>query len=144
MARNLLQHHDVLTKLSQIVKTGLSGMAASIIDFAALIALVELASISIVVAALLAAAAGAVVGFVITKLWAFQDREPADPRQITAYTAVALGNAFLVAVVLKLLVAMAGVVYPIAKVLASIVAFALWSYPAQARWVFAKGERYAM
>ncbi len=134
----------MLTKLSQIIKTGLSGIAATMIDFVALIALVELASVSIVVAALVAAGVGAVVGFVITKQWAFKDRGPTDTRQITAYTVVAVGNAFLVAVVLKLLVALSGVFYPIAKVLASVVAFALWSYPAQARWVFSKGERYAL
>ena len=134
----------MVTKLIQMLKTGLSGVAASAIDFAVLIALVEVVGLPVAIAAFLAAAVGAVVGFCITKTWAFADRAPVDSRQVGAYATVALGNAILVATLLHLLVTGSGVLYPVAKVVASLAAFALWSYPAQARWVFTKGEHYAV
>ena len=134
----------MLTKVIQMAKTGASGIAASVFDFAVLIAVVELASLPVAVAAFIAAALGAVLGFVITKVWAFDDRGPVDTRQVAAYAAVAVSNAIAVAVLLQLLVTGTGLVYPVAKAMASIAVFALWSYPAQARWVFAKGEFYAV
>ena len=127
-----------------MVKTGLSGVAASTVDFIALIVLVEVVGLPVAVAAFAAAGLGGVVGFAISKGWAFDDPRPTEFRQVAAFAGVALGNAILVVAFLQLLVSGSSVAYPIAKAAASLVAFVLWSYPAQAQWVFTKGEHYAI
>lgn len=133
----------MLAKLHEMVKTGLSGIAASVVDLIALVTLVEIVDLPVGVAAFVAAALGGVIGFAISKGWAFDDQRPTEFRQVAAFAGVALGNAILVVAFLQLLVSGSSVAYPVAKGAASLVAFVLWSYPAQAQWVFSKGEHYA-
>ncbi len=125
-----------------MMKTGLSGIAATLVDVLSLIVLVEIVGLSVAPAAFLSAALGAMCGFVFAKFWAFGDRTPLGIRQVAAYAGVAFGTASMVSVSVHLLVIL-GTAYLMAKLVASASVFALWSYPAQARWVFAKGGRYA-
>jgi putative flippase GtrA len=129
-------------RVQQMMRTGLSGAAATVVDVIALIALVEAVGMGVGWAALMAAGTGAMFGFVMAKFWAFGDRAPLTLRQVAAYAVVAGGAAVLVAISIHLLVVF-GAAYLMAKLIASIGVFALWSYPAQARWVFAKGNYYA-
>jgi putative flippase GtrA len=125
-----------------MMRTGLSSVAATVVDVIALIVLVEVMGVGVGWAALLAAGTGAVFGFTMAKFWAFGDRAPLTFRQVAAYAVVAGGAAALVAISIHLLVVF-GAAYLMAKLIASVGVFALWSYPAQARWVFAKGKHYA-
>ena len=134
----------MLKKPKQMLKAALGGVTATVVDFVVLFLLVELAGVSVVVAAFVAAVVGGCAGFAVAKLWAFEDRSPVARRQVAAFAGVAVSNAVLVAGLLRVLVVTLGLVYPVAKILASIASFVLWSYPAQSRWVFGKGERYAV
>jgi putative flippase GtrA len=124
------------------MRTGLSGLAATVVDVIVLIMLVEVVGMGVGWAALMAAGTGGVCGFVMAKFWAFGDRAPLAARQVLAYGVVVGGAAALVAISIHLLVIF-GAAYLMAKLIASVGVFALWSYPAQARWVFAKGNYYA-
>jgi putative flippase GtrA len=119
-----------------MMRTGLSGAAATALDVAVMVVLVELLRTRVGWAAFCAASCGAVANFTINKYWAFRDRSPIDPRQVIAYGAVALGAAGLAAVSVHLLVEVGGHGYLWAKGLAAVGVFALWSYPAQSRLVF--------
>ena len=136
LARDLLWLRGVRNKRDKLVKTGLSGIAASMVDVVALVCLIEFAGLSIVLSAFVSAGLGAACGFVITKFWAFRDSRPIGLGQVAAYATVAGGNAILVSVSIHVLVIF-GAAYLLAKLIASAGAFALWSYPAQSRWVFA-------
>lgn len=125
-----------------MMKTGLSSLAATVVDVISLIVLVEVVGLGVGMAALVAAGLGGVCGFVMAKFWAFDDRAPLTVRQVTAYAVVSGGAAVLVAISIHMLVIF-GAAYLMAKLIASVGVFALWSYPAQTRWVFAKGKHYA-
>jgi len=101
-----------------------------------MIALVELGRVPVAVAAFLAAATGAVVNFTGNKLWSFQDRTPTAFRQLAAYVLVCIATWSFVALAVHLLFTV-GTPYVLAKAVAQILVFISWSYPAQARFVFA-------
>ena len=75
--------------------------------------------------------------FVVNKFWAFADPSPLRLSQVTGFAVVAVGSAFLVAGCVHVFAIFAGLAYLWAKTLGSAVVFACWSYPAQARFVFA-------
>ncbi len=123
-------------RITRAMRTALSGLAATAVDVATLIALVEGFGVGVGVAAFLAATAGAIAQFALAKCWAFRDRTPVQVRQVGAYALVALGNALFVASAVHLLAGL-GAPYLIAKSVAAFVVFVSWSYPAQKRIVFA-------
>ena len=135
VARGLLSR-GVVSKAGRILRTGISGFTAAIFDLIALIFMVEIVELPVGWAAFLAAAVGAVVGFTMSKCWAFRDRGPVRKRQIGAYAVVALGSAVAVAFTVHVLAVIVGMLYLLAKGIAAVLVFALWSYPAQARLVF--------
>lgn len=124
----------------RILKTGLSGFAGAIIDVIVLIILVELAGMQVGWAAFAAAASGAGVTFVLSKFWAFRDRTPVKVKQVGVYAFVSLVTAICMAVSVHVLAIVLGLAYLIAKGIASVVVFLCWSYPAQARLVFARAS----
>ena len=87
------------------------------------------------------ALAGAVTNFTVNKYWAFAERTPIDPRQVVAYALVSLMTALFVANAVHVLAVIVGVPYLGAKGIAAVLVFALWSYPAQARFVFPTARR---
>jgi putative flippase GtrA len=140
MARGVLSS-EVVSKTARIVRTGISGLTAAIIDLASLVALVELVEMPVGWAAFLASAVGAVVGFTMSKYWAFRDPNPIRTRQIGAYALVALLSAISVAFTVHVLVVIIGMLYLLAKGVAAVLVFAVWSYPAQSRLVFPRPAR---
>ena len=122
--------------MGRILRTGVSGFAGTVIDVITLVLLVELAGISVGWAAFLAAGSGAGIAFLLSKFWAFRDRSPIQPRQIGAYAAVSLVTAICMACSVHFLAVTLRITYLIAKGIASLFVFAVWSYPAQARLVF--------
>ena len=112
-----------------------SGIATGV-DVLLLIALVEVGSVFVSLAAFLAALAGGVTNFVLNKVWAFKDGSPWSVSQVGRYALVSLVNAALVAGAVHLFAVVAGLAYLLAKALAAVLVFVAWSYPAQAKFVF--------
>jgi putative flippase GtrA len=121
--------------VKQLVTAGASGVAATGIDLAALVAQVE-AGIAVPRAAFVAAAVGAAVCFLLNKYLAFRDRSPLSMAQVARFAAVALGTALLLALAMHVVAVSAGVPYVIAKLACSVVVFLAWTFPAQRRLVF--------
>ena len=102
-----------------------------------MVLLVELAAVTPALAAAGAALAGAGVVFALNRRWAFRDPRPLDVRQVLAFAAVAGGSALINAGVVHLLAGVLRLAYLAAKAVSAAVVFLTWSYPVQARLVFA-------
>lgn len=130
--------------MRKLLKSGASGVGGYVLDMTSLVLLVELLAMPVGPAAFLSAGVGAIGGFLATKFWAFRDPTPIGPRQVIAYGLSSLGTATIVAFLVHWM-AMA-MPYPLAKFVASVITFLVWSYPAQYFLVFANaagGPRYA-
>lgn len=123
-------------RAKRLVRVGASGIAATSVDVLLLIVLVELGGVYVTVAAFLAASAGGFANFTINKFWAFKDPAPIDFRQVSSYAFVSVMTACFVALTVHVFAVLMGVPYLLAKALAAVVVFLLWSYPAQSRLVF--------
>jgi putative flippase GtrA len=122
--------------MTKLVRVGVSGVVATSIDIAALVFLVEALGSHVTLAAFLAAALGGVCNFLINKYWAFRDGAPIDLRQVTVYAFVSLVTAAFVAATVHLLAVVMVLPYLLAKAIAAVLVFLVWTYPAQARLVF--------
>lgn len=129
----------VVTKKNarELITAGFGGIAATIVDIAVLVFLVEVVALSIPVSAFLASSAGAAMNFVLNKYVAFRDRTPITVQQVARFGAVAVATALLMALAMKLVAVELGVPYVVAKLLCAVTVFLLWTYPAQRRLVFA-------
>ena len=119
-----------------MVRVGVGGVVATGIDIAALIILVEALGSHVTLAAFLAATLGGVCNFLINKFWAFREKSPIDLRQVTVYAFVSLVTAAFVATVVHLLAVVLVLPYLLAKAIAAVVVFVVWTYPAQSKLVF--------
>ncbi len=119
-----------------MVRVGVSGVAATGIDIAALVLLVEALRSHVTLAAFLAAALGGVSNFLINKYWAFRDSSRIELRQVTVYSFVSLVTAAFVAVAVHMLAVVMFLPYLLAKAIAAVLVFLVWTYPAQSRLVF--------
>lgn len=133
MSRRLRSRPNV----KEAISAGLGSLAAGVVDFAVLIALVQ-GGTSVAVAAFVAVACGAVVNFVWSKYLAFCDRTPVSLGQVVRYAIVSLVTALLTALSIQLFAVGLGVPYLLAKVLCSTLVFGAWTYPAQRYLVFRK------
>jgi putative flippase GtrA len=119
-----------------MVRVGVSGAVATGIDVGALVLLVEVLGSHVTLAAFLAATLGGVSNFLINKYWAFRDGAPLELRQVTVYSFVSLVTAAFVAVIVHLVAVVMTLPYLLAKAIAAVVVFLVWTYPAQSRLVF--------
>lgn len=128
----------VVTKKNarELVTAGFGGIAATIVDVAVLVLLVEVIGLSIPVSAFLASTSGAVMNFVLNKYIAFRDRSPISVQQVARFGAVAMATALLMALAMKLVAVELGVPYVAAKLLCAVTVFIVWTYPAQRKLVF--------
>ena len=122
-------------QLRQMCAAGVGGAAATAVDVATLVLLVEHGT-PIALAAFVAAAAGAVVCFTLNKYIAFRDRTPVTWQQLGRFGIVAVATALLMALAMELFAVQLGVPYLAAKVICSALVFVAWTYPAQRRLVF--------
>lgn len=81
--------------------------------------------------------AGAVVGFCINKYWALRDGRPLTLRQVAIYTAVSIATALITASLMHVACERGHLPYLLAKLASASLVFAVWTYPAQRRLVFA-------
>jgi len=123
-------------RTKQLIKTAMSGAAASVVDVACIVALVELLGVGVGAAAFLAACTGATVSFTLNKFWAFRCRRAVQADQVATFAGVTLVTATFNAVTVHVASAMLGAPYLVAWLVAAVGVFLAWSYPAQSRLVF--------
>lgn len=115
----------------------MGGIAGTVADVVVLMVLVG-TGLAIPVSAFLAATAGAVVCFGMNKYVAFRDRSPITFEQVARFAFVALTNALLLALLMKLIAVELGVPVLPAKLVCAAAVFFAWTYPAQRRLVFSQ------
>ncbi len=124
-----------------MIRVGVGGVVATTVDFFVMIALVEWGHLPVGIAAFLGAGAGGVTSYGISKFWAFRDHTPIHPKQLATYALVSFVTACIVGPTVHVLHHV-GVDYKLGKVLAAIMVFFMWGYPAQSRIVF-RSARFA-
>jgi putative flippase GtrA len=142
MARRLLYPGPVSKAKKRFLRVSMGGLLSSVVDVTALLVFVEVLAMHVTGAALLAAAAGAVSSFCISKFWAFGDRSPLRLPQVASFAFVAVAAALLLASGVHVLAVWLRVPYLVAKALSALAVFVGWTYPAQARFVFAPCRRF--
>jgi putative flippase GtrA len=120
----------------EILTAGAGGGVATAVDASVLVVLVE-SGTPVPLAAFIAAACGAVVGFAWGKYLAFRDRSPLALPQVARFAGVAVTTALLMALAMEVFAVQLRVPYLLAKIVCSALVFATWTYPAQRRFVFA-------
>ncbi len=127
----------VVRMKTRLIKTAMSGAAASAVDVVCIVALVELAGVAVGASAFVAACVGSSVSFTLSKFWAFSCRRPVHTEQVASFAGVALGTAAFNGVIVHFGYSVLGLPYLIAWLATAVGVFLVWSYPAQARLVFA-------
>ena len=123
----------------QPIRAGLSGIIATAVDFGAMAVLLHVFGVPVAwaaMAALVSSALGAVTNFTINKFWAFRDRSRIDTYQVMAYAMVSGLNAVIVAAFVHGFVHFVHLDPLLSKAVAALITFVLWTYPAQAKFVF--------
>src|SRR5688500_16319294 len=115
--------------MTRMMRSGASGVVATAIDVTAMVLLVELGGLGYALAAALSAVLGGLVNFTVSKYWAFRDRSPLETRQVATFAVVCSGTAACMAGVVHLLAVNANLPYLIAKAIASVTVFLIWTYP---------------
>lgn len=118
------------------VLAALGGLAATALDVCVLAALAE-RGVAIALAAFLGSVCGAGVAFGFNKYLAFRDRRPIDRHQLSSFALVSGTTALLMAGAMHIVCDLGHVPYLVGKAGCALVVFAVWTYPAQRRLVFA-------
>jgi putative flippase GtrA len=126
----------------QLLSAGIAGALGTGLDLAVLVVLVG-HHVSIPLATFIAAIAGAVANFTLNKYVAFRDRSPITVGQIARFHFVAVVAALLLAAAMKIATANPAVPVVAAKLACAALVFAIWTYPAQRRLVFARAAEAA-
>ncbi|MBX3208683.1 MAG: GtrA family protein [Labilithrix sp.] len=115
----------------------LAAVVATLVDFASMIALVELAGAAPAYATLLSATAGGVTNFFLGRTWAFRERHRGTlAAQAARYALACAGGALLNASLLGATLALAAAPYVVARVVVSILVSIAYTYPMHTRFVF--------
>ncbi|HEY5951899.1 MAG TPA: GtrA family protein [Kofleriaceae bacterium] len=122
-------------QLRQMATAGLGGVGATVVDVSSLVLMVKHGT-PVALAAFIAAACGAAVGFTMNKYIAFRDRSPISAQQLGRFAGVAVATALLMAAAMQLFAVHLGVHVVVAKLICSALVFIAWTYPAQRRLVF--------
>jgi putative flippase GtrA len=141
LARRLLKPRLVKNP-RQLLTAGIAGVLTTGLDLGELVLLVG-HHVAIPLATFIAALAGATANFTLNKYVAFRDRSPVTLGQIARFHFVAVVAALLLAAAMKVATANLGAPVVAAKLACAAVVFAVWTYPAQRRLVFARGAEVA-
>jgi putative flippase GtrA len=121
----------------QVLTSGIAGVVGTGVDVGVLVFLVA-QHVPVPLATFVAAMAGAVTNFTLNKYVAFRDRSPISVGQVARYHLVAIVGALSMAGAMRMATANPAVPVVAAKLACAAVVFAIWSYPAQRRLVFAR------
>lgn len=130
-------------RLKEIAAAGLGGIGATVVDVSLLVLMVKHGT-PVAVAAFIAAACGAAVGFTMNKYIAFRDRTPLSIKQLGRFALVAVATALLMAVAMQIISVKLGAPVLVAKLICSALVFLGWTYPAQRRLVFRRRRSSAL
>jgi putative flippase GtrA len=125
-----------------LLTAGIAGACGTGLDLGVLVLLVGL-HLPIPLATFVAALAGAATNFTLGKYVAFRDRSPLSLGQVARFDLVAVVAALLMAAAMRIATANLGVPVVAAKLVCAAIVFAIWTYPAQRRLVFARGAEVA-
>jgi putative flippase GtrA len=126
----------------ELLTAGIAGALGTALDLGLLVSLVG-HQVPIPLATFIAALAGAATNFTLNKYVAFRDRSPLTLGQVARFDLVAVVAALLMAAAMKIATASLGVPVVAAKLTCAAIVFAIWTYPAQRRLVFARGAELA-
>lgn len=114
-----------------------SALIATAIDFATMVALVELLGAPPPIATLVSAALGGLTNFVVSRRWAFhQLHQGSASGQAFRYALVCAGGALLNACLLRIALLLVAGPYVVARVFISILVSGIYTYPLHTRFVF--------
>ena len=115
-----------------------SSIAAAVVDFGVMVAIVELFAVSPVVATAIGAATGALTNFLLGRHWTYRSTATATvPRQAVRYAVVSAASLGMNTVGEHLFVNVLHVQYLLARVITAVIVSNLWNYPMQRFFVFA-------
>jgi putative flippase GtrA len=132
----------LVKNLRRLLSAGIAGVLATGLDLGVLVLLVG-RHMSIPLATFVAALAGGALNFALNKYVAFRDRSPISLGQVARFQFVAVVAALLLAAAMKIATANPAMPVVVAKLVCAAVVFAIWTYPAQRRLVFARGAEVA-
>jgi len=116
-------------------KSVATSLFTTALDYATLVALVELAHLHVALATFLGTVVGSLSNFTINKYWAFEAGHHPVGAQVPRFLVVQAGSSFWNVVVVWALYAL-GVPYPIGKLVAAALVFLAWNFPLNHAWVF--------
>jgi putative flippase GtrA len=115
-------------------------VAATVVDFAAMIAVVERLGFSPVAGTVVGASLGAITNFLLGRVWVFPRHSGHWAAQGSRYAVVSAASAGWNALGEHLAHDVAGMQYVLARVVVSIVVSLLWNFPMHRRFVFREGR----
>jgi len=142
VARGLL-YRPLVKNPRELLTAAVAGVFGTGVDLGVLVFLVG-RHVPIPLATFIATLAGAAANFALNKYVAFRDRSPITFAQVVRFDFVAVVAALLMAAAMKIATATLGVPVVAAKLACAAVVFAIWTYPAQRRLVFARAAAEAV
>ncbi len=117
-----------------------ASVIATIVDFATMVALVELLALSPVLATAAGATAGAVTNFVLNRRWVFRTLGSPVARQALRYALVSLASAGWNTLGEHVAVGVLGVQYLVGRAAVAVMVSLGWNFPLQRAFVFRSPE----
>jgi putative flippase GtrA len=123
-------------------RSQLASLTATIVDFGALIFLVEIAGVWYVAATAIAALFGAIVNFMLGRHWSFKAADQAVRGQMFRYAAVSALSLTLNSLGVYLVTEYLGIYYLASRAITAILVGILFNFPLHRHFVFDK-QKYA-
>jgi putative flippase GtrA len=123
------------------LKTQISSLLATLMDFLTTIFLVEVAKLHYVEATVIGAIAGAFTNFFLNKYWSFESGSSGLKHQGLRYFLVWIGSVLLNTLGIYILTGSTGLSYIVSKIIVAIVVGIAFNYTLQRHYVFAKHEK---
>lgn len=118
------------------IKAQAASLAATIVDFAVTIILVEVFHCWYLAASVIGTISGGVANFVLGRRWVFKATEKGIPIQAIKYLLVWMGNLVLVSGGVYVVTNYGRINYVLSKILVSVVIGSTYNYLMQKRFVF--------
>jgi putative flippase GtrA len=126
MRSDLLRPQDSI--LTQMIRYGIVGMAAFLVDFGVLVFLSEIAGMHYLLAAVWGFLGGLTTNYLLSIHWVFSNRTMPDPRaEFTVFALVGIGGLLVTEVVLWSGTELVGLDYRISKIVAVAIVL-LWNF----------------
>ncbi|MES1172574.1 MAG: GtrA family protein [Bacteroidota bacterium] len=123
-------------RLTQWVLHHTTSVIATVVDFATMVAVVELSGASPVLATAVSALAGAITNFLLGRYWTYRGKAGAVQGQVARYALVAVVSLGLNAAGEHLFANVLHVQYVLGRVITAVVVSNAWNYPMQRFFVF--------